>query len=44
MTTARNALRSLMARRAAYRDLTRLSERQLEDIGLNRADVDVRYG
>ncbi|MEM7711859.1 MAG: DUF1127 domain-containing protein [Pseudomonadota bacterium] len=30
-------------RRLIHRDLSRLDERTLEDIGLNRADVDIRY-
>ncbi|UWQ22538.1 DUF1127 domain-containing protein [Jannaschia sp. W003] len=32
------------ARRTTRRALLSLDERQLEDIGLNRADVDVRFG
>ncbi|MFO6465651.1 DUF1127 domain-containing protein [uncultured Jannaschia sp.] len=30
-------------RRAIRRDLYRLDERALEDIGMNRADVDIRF-
>jgi uncharacterized protein YjiS (DUF1127 family) len=48
MTAIRKSLRSLIAerahRRATYRALTRLDERSLEDIGFNRADVDMRFG
>ena len=32
------------ARRRTRRELMRLDERGLEDIGLNRADVDARWG
>ena len=31
-------------RRAVRRDLRRLDERSLEDIGFNRADIDIRFG
>ncbi|MGB3553921.1 MAG: DUF1127 domain-containing protein [Jannaschia sp.] len=48
MTERRNALLAILAdrfsRRAIRRDLYRLDERSLEDIGLNRADVDIRFG
>jgi uncharacterized protein YjiS (DUF1127 family) len=33
-----------MARRSTRRDLIRLDDRALEDIGFNRADVDIRFG
>jgi len=39
-----NAIRAVRARRATYADLARLDERSLEDIGFNRADVDIRWG
>ncbi|WP_167766949.1 DUF1127 domain-containing protein [Jannaschia formosa] len=39
-----DALHAVRARRAAYAALVRLDERSLEDIGMNRADVDRRWG
>ncbi|WGH79365.1 DUF1127 domain-containing protein [Jannaschia ovalis] len=52
MTEIRNALAAALSgkladwsrRRAVRRDLYRLDERSLEDIGFNRADVDIRFG
>ncbi|TFL19156.1 DUF1127 domain-containing protein [Jannaschia formosa] len=44
MFNLRNVLRAARARRATYADLIRLDERSLEDIGFNRADVDIRWG
>lgn len=48
MTAASKTIRSALAehrrRRATKQALTVLSDRSLEDIGMNRADVDVRFG
>ena len=48
MTAIRKSVRSILAeragRRATYKALARLDERSLEDIGMNRADVDIRFG
>jgi uncharacterized protein YjiS (DUF1127 family) len=48
MTAPQTFLRAVLsnwtARRAIRRDLYRLDERTLEDIGLNRADIDIRFG
>lgn len=48
MTTTNKSLRAQWAdrtaRRAALRALRRLDARTLEDIGMNRADVEIRFG
>ncbi len=48
MTMIQNTFCALLARRSARRAtrqaLLRLDERSLEDIGFNRADVDMRFG
>lgn len=43
-TTLLARLAERAARRRTHRALARLDERGLEDIGLNRADVDIRWG
>ena len=40
----RDRLAVRRSRRIAHADLMRLDDHQLEDIGFNRADVDIRYG
>jgi uncharacterized protein YjiS (DUF1127 family) len=42
--TFRSVLARWQTRRAIRRDLARLDERTLTDIGFNRADIDIRYG
>ncbi|WP_371154835.1 DUF1127 domain-containing protein [Jannaschia sp. 2305UL9-9] len=48
MTYMPQAIRSAIAERRRRRDvraeLSLLSDRALEDIGMNRADVDARFG
>lgn len=44
MIALRQTLSDWQRRRAVHRDLSRLDERTLEDIGFNRADVDIKFG
>jgi uncharacterized protein YjiS (DUF1127 family) len=43
-STLRRFLLERANRRATHTALSRLDERSLEDIGFNRADVDMRFG
>lgn len=44
LATLRAAVAAYRSRRSAYDALIVLDERSLTDIGMNRADVDIRYG
>ena len=44
LATLRARLHARAARRRVHRALNRLDGRSLEDIGMNRADVDIRWG
>lgn len=44
LASLRNAIATYRARRSAYDALVTLDERSLTDIGMNRADVDIRFG
>ncbi|MEM8825197.1 MAG: DUF1127 domain-containing protein [Pseudomonadota bacterium] len=44
MIALREAFSDWQRRRVVHRDLSRLDERTLEDIGFNRADVDMKFG
>ncbi|MEM7644102.1 MAG: DUF1127 domain-containing protein [Pseudomonadota bacterium] len=44
MIALRQSFSDWQSRRVVRRDLYRLDERSLEDIGLNRADVDIKFG
>ncbi|MEM7490945.1 MAG: DUF1127 domain-containing protein [Pseudomonadota bacterium] len=44
MIALHHSLTEWRRRRTVRRDLERLDDRSLEDIGFNRADVDIRFG